>query len=243
MRIMHESVLHPASWFATLTYEKTPEYGSLDPHDFRKFIRRLRKKVGYGRMRYYACGEYGERSDRPHYHAVLFGPLFVDRQQTERRNGTAIYDSQLLRQAWGHGRTEISSLSYAAAAYVAGYVRKKVRVRDSPEHYSRVDPRTGEIVQLHQEFARMSTRPAIGRSWIEKYWRDVYPRDFVVVDGVERKPPRYYDKWMDTNQPAVMADVREQRYKDMQEVSTYTLDAREKTHTAKLRLFSGRHAI
>lgn len=247
MRIMHETVIHRASWFVTMTYapEELPEFGSLKPADLAGFFARYREKLRRRgqELRYYACGEYGEATDRPHYHAVMFGPRFLDREEVTRRSGEPVYSSKSLEDAWGLGMIEFTGVNYPAAAYVAGYVRKKVRQKESPEHYDRVDPHTGEIVVLHPEFARMSRRPAIALRWIEKYWTDVYPRDFVVMNGVERKPPRFYDKWMEENQPEIMMNVREQRIESVDEVGSDVLAKREINHTARVGLFSGRDAV
>ncbi len=240
---MHESVLHRATWFMTLTYapENLPVHGSLSLRDVTLFLKRLRKKTS--ELRYFMCGEYGERTDRPHYHAVLFGPSFPDREVATERNGVAVFTSRQLDETWGHGLTEFTRLNYQAAAYVAGYVRKKIRQKDYPEAYNRVDPVTGEIVRIKQEYATMSRRPAIGRRWIERYWTDVYPRDFVVIDGIERKPPRYYDKWMETNQPEIMMNVRRDRIEKAQVATKRELRAREAHHEARVCLYSGRDAV
>lgn len=141
------------------------------------------------------------------------------------------------------GLAEFTGLTYGAARYVAGYVRKKVRQRDHPDHYTRVDPETGELVELEREYGRMSRRPAIGRRWIERYWRDVYPRDFVVMEGRELKPPRYYDKWMEKHRPDVMMAVKEQRLIDAVEIGDEKLIMKEKVHRAKVALFQGRGRI
>lgn len=125
----------------------------------------------------------------------------------------------------------------ASASYVAGYVRKKVRAAD----YVRANPITGEL--LEPEFARMSLRPAIGKRWIEKYWQDVYPRDYVVIDGKEAKPPRYYDKWMDANHPEVMEEVRAKRWDELEDVSKRELAAREAHHIDRDELFSRRDGV
>ncbi len=245
VRIMHEQQMHIYGWFITLTYsnEEIPEYGSLYPEHFRRFIKDLRKRSPGRRISYYGCGEYGESTQRPHYHAVLFGAQFLDRYVHPDSSRTGVWRSPTLEASWPHGFSEIGSLTLASASYVAGYVRKKVRKQDYPEHYMRVDPDTGEIVELVPEFARMSLRPAIGRTWLEKYWKDVYPRDFVVFDGVEAKPPRYYDKWMDKNQPDIMEGVRQSRWDNREELSPYTLAAKEKIHQGRTNLFAGRAAV
>lgn len=233
------------AWFATLTYspEKVPENGSLFPRDFTLFVKRLRKEFYPERISYYVAGEYGDQTARPHYHAVLYGPDFLDRDVLTHRHGAPVYKSQHLEAVWGLGLCELTGLNYAAARYVASYVRKKVRKRDDVDHYTRVDPETGELVELEREFGRMSRRPAIGERWIERYWRDVYPRDYVVMDGCELKPPRFYDKWMDKKHPGVMCDVREQRYKDLVEIGDEKLIMKEKVHRAKVALFQGRSGV
>lgn len=256
IRLVHEADITSPAWFVTLTYapENVPVHGSLFPRDFTLFVKRLRKSQRK-RISYYMAGEYGDRTARPHYHAVLFGPDLLDRDHLLDRNGAPVFRSPSLERAWGLGLTEFTGLTYGAARYVASYVRKKVRARDNPEHYTRVDPITGELVELQREFARMSRRPAIGRRWIKRFWRDVYPRDFVVMDGQELKPPRYYDKWMDGDHAAtdpscdcrshrrIMMEVREERELDAVEVPHEKLLAREAIHSAKVALFQGRDAV
>lgn len=258
VRLVHEGE-EPArpSWFVTLTYapEKLPLNGTLNPRDPTLFFKRLRRAVEPERVSYYLCGEYGETTERPHYHAVLYGPEFLDRTVLTVRSGAPVFQSPSLEAAWGLGLCELTGLTFGAARYVAGYVRKKVRQRDSPDHYLRVDPSTGELVDLQKEYGRMSRRPALGRRWIERYWQDVYPRDFVVMEGKELKPPRYYDKWMDEDHvrepcpggcrvhQSIMAEVREQRIKDAVEIGDDKLIMKEKVHRAKVALFQGRKAI
>lgn len=252
---MHESEqpLRP-SWFVTLTYspDAIPATGTLDPDDPTRFLKRLRRRIEPRRLSYYLCGEYGDTTERPHYHAVLYGPQFLDRDHISDRHGAPVYQSDFLTSTWGHGLTELTGLTYGAARYVAGYVRKKVRQRDDPDHYLRVEPETGELHSLKPEFGRMSRRPAIGNRWIKRYWRDTYPRDFVVIDGTPLKPPRYYDRWMDqihdecwdcTEHQSIMYDVRRQRHIDAVEITDEKLIMKEKVHRAKVHLFQGRAAI
>lgn len=152
------------------------------------------------------------------------------------------------------GLTEFSSVTFAAASYVAGYVRKKVRQADDPEHYTRVDPETGELVSLHCEFARMSRRPAIGLTWLKRYWADVYPRDYVVIDGVRSKPPRAYDKFFEDPRhdfPGItyrerlelLYHVKLDRWDPDYDDSPETLAARHRNHQARVNLFQGRDAV
>lgn len=243
--MVHEGQVHSPAWMVTLTYspEKVPDHGTLNPRDPTLFVKRLRRKFPEERISYYLCGEYGETTARPHYHAVLYGARFLDRDELTSRHGAPVYRSDSLEAAWKNGLCEFTGLTYGAARYVAAYVRKKVRQRDDPNHYVRVDPRTGELVELEREYGRMSRRPALGRRWIERYWRDVYPRDFVVMDGQEMKPPRYYDKWMEAHHPRIMLDVKQRRVEELVELEEATLEGMEKSHHARVALFQGRSAV
>ena len=134
-------------------------------------------------------------------------------------------------------------MSYSAAAYVAGYVQKKIAARGDQHRYTRVDPVTGELHEVHPDYARMSRNPALGRTFLEQYWQDIYPNDFVVIEGKEFKPPRYYDRWMDQRHPEIMEEVRHQRYQDATEIGDEKLIMKEKIHRARLRLFNNRDSI
>jgi hypothetical protein len=249
IRIMHESVTRPPAWFITLTYDdqhlpgNLPDdervRGSLDPTDLQLFIKRLRKRSAV-RLGYYAVGEYGDKSDRPHYHLALFGMRFLDKDKIGERRGYPVLVSRTLEELWKGGNSEITTLGWKSASYIAGYVHKKAREKSDPVKHLRVDPDTGEVFQVEKEFARMSRRPALGRKWLEKYWRDVYPRDFVVMDGSPLKPPRYYDRAMEDINPEIMEEVRYQRWKDAEEIGDEKLIMMEKVHRAKLKLFNNK---
>ena len=238
VRMMHEAQMHEHTWFVTLTYDDNalPEDGTLYPADTRNFVRSLRKEYPKGTFSYFLCGEYGDSTQRPHYHAVLFGADFPDRYLFDDRAGIPVFKSALLDRKWRKGFTEFSTVSFGAFSYVAGYVQKKAIVRDYPDIYTRVRPETGELIDVHPEFARMSRNPAIGSRWLEQYWTDVYPRDYVVVDGHKAKPPRYYDKWLEKHYPAVWMEVHEKRWNPDYDDSKYTTAARAANHEARMRL-------
>lgn len=202
LRCVHEASMHEHNSFITLTYspESVPRDGSLRVEDFQRFCKRLRKRVG--RFRFYHCGEYGSKNLRPHYHALLFGQDFsADRVQVQARPYPK-FVSPLLEEIWGLGRTDIGTVTYNSAAYVARYVHKanaverETRVADEDEgdpKYLRVDPESGEYWYVKPEYSTMSRNPGIGASWLEKFHGDVYPSDQVVHDGFAYPVPRYYD--------------------------------------------------
>lgn len=195
-RIMFESQFHSKSCFLTLTYsdENLPYPPSLNYRDFQLFLKRYRKEVGS--LRFFVCGEYGDLTARPHFHACIFGHDFDDKVIFDvRPSGHSLYRSPLLERLWPLGISSIGSLTFESAAYVARYVLKKVTGDAAEDHYSRIDVDTGEVFHVEPEFARMSLKPGIGSSWFEKYNSQVYgENDFVIVNGHTCKPPRYFDK-------------------------------------------------
>lgn len=194
---MHEAQLHNESCFLTLTYGDVAPPVSLRYADFQSFMRRLRKAFPGVRIRFFACGEYGERKARPHWHACLFGVNFPDRQKL---SSSDLWQSSMLERLWGHGICRIGDLTFESAAYVARYCTKKVTGDLAEAHYRVVDPDTGEVVQREPEMARMSLRPGIGAGWLRRYVGECYnavSAGKVVARGVECKAPRYYDKLME----------------------------------------------
>lgn len=200
---MHESQLHESSSFLTLTYrpESLPPDGSLDKKHFQDFMKRLRERLGTP-LRYFHCGEYGERFARPHYHCILYGYDFVDKVLYKPSDAGDLYSSVFLDSVWGHGACLIGSVTFESAAYVARYVTKKVTGRNADGHYLIFDPETGEIPEkpdgsfsrLQPEYVTMSRRPGIAADWFKKFGSDVFPSDEVIMRGREMRPPRFYDK-------------------------------------------------
>jgi hypothetical protein len=242
---MHEASLHEANSFVTLTYDNDhmPPYGSLQVADFQKFMKRLRKR--FGKVRFFHCGEYGEHSERPHYHALLFGFDFPDKYPWAERNGSQAWRSEALERLWPFGLSEIGEVNFESAAYVARYCVKKVTGSQAEEHYARVDPETGEIVQLRPEYATMSRNPGIGKNWIEKYHRDTYVDDKVIVRGKAAKPPRYYDIYHELVNPDGHAKVLANRQKNRstEDETPERLAVREACAEARLKFFQPREGV
>ena len=186
--------MHDDNCFITLTYddENLPEGGSLRQSDFVKFMKRLRKKVP--RVRVYYCGEYGETTFRPHYHACLFGWRPADPTLFSTSGEFPLYESPMLAKTWGHGHASFGEMTFETAAYTARYVTKKITGPGADDHYTRMDPETGEIHHIDPEFCGMSRRPGIGLPWLQKYGRDAYDKDEVILRGRSMRPPRAYDK-------------------------------------------------
>lgn len=87
---------------------------------------------------------------------------------------------------------------------------KKITGDLADNHYSFVLP-SGEIVQRTPEFNRMSLKPGVGAAWYTKYRSDVYPGDYVVQNGRTMKPPKYYDRLLQRENPEFYDDVKLER--------------------------------
>lgn len=215
LRCMHEAQMHERNAFVTLTLadEHLPADWSLSVVPMQRFFRSLRKRVG-AKLRYFYCGEYGEKSLRPHYHALIFGTDFrEDRFLWRERKGRPFFRSPTVEAAWKLGHCEIGAVEYGSAKYVASYVMKGA-TRGSAA-LERVDRSTGAVWNVEPEFVRMSRRPGIGAAWFEKFGEsDVIPRDEVVFDGVRFRTPRFYDSRL---RPEVLAEVKEKRTEAMRE--------------------------
>lgn len=218
VRCVHESKLHIMNCFITLTYDEDhyPSDHSLSVRDFQLFMKRLRKHFSDINIRYYACGEYGEQRNRPHYHAILFGIDFSDKfLYSDGPNPT--YFSPLLMKIWGKGLCVIGTVTFDSAAYVARYVTKKFLGGDvdaKKNHYRFVDPSTGEVFDVLPEFNLMSRRPGIGSGFYEKFVNDIYPRDFVRINGKKIKPPRFYDSKFEKSYPESFKKIKFDRRPD-----------------------------
>lgn len=151
--------------FLTLTYsdENLPltstGLGTLKFKHLQDWLKRLRKEIEPLRIRYYAVGEYGEQTERPHYHVALFGypscRFGVSQYSKTKKSCCAACD--VILRTWGHGQILSGTLELSSASYVAGYVTKKMTRKDDPRLLGR-DP----------EFGRMSLKPGIGGDFMHE---------------------------------------------------------------------------
>lgn len=195
MRCIHEASLHKQNCFITLTYdsENLPTHGQLVYRHFQLFLKRLRKMTHPAKVRFFMAGEYGEQLGRPHFHSILFGYDFPDKQLI-KRGDNALYTSSTLEALWPYGFSSIGAVTFESCAYVARYCLKKITGREAKNHYAFTDAETGEILSYTPEFCRMSLKPGIGSPWLQQYVNDVYPSDTLIINGKETKPPKYYDR-------------------------------------------------
>ena len=226
IRCVHESKMHDENCFITLTYtdeelhkkmlDNRGEIIGLDKKDFQKFMKRLRKKIGA--VRYFHAGEYGEKTGRPHYHACLFGYDFPDKKLYKTtEQGNHLFTSKMLDKIWKKGKCWIGEVTFESAAYVARYIMKKIIGKQAEDHYNGLRP----------EYTSMSLKPSIGATWFEKFKRDVYPADEVIMRGRQMLPPKRYDKMLELTDPTQYALIKNRRKASAKPLSDNELQTRE----------------
>ncbi len=192
IRCVHEMKMHNQNCYLTLTYDDnhvpwsnvTGEQTLFQKH-LTDFLKRLRYYLKDVKIRYFACGEYGDETFRPHYHVIIFGWRPDDIVfYKPSKDGFYYYFSEFLDSVWTHGRVIVADATYETCAYVARYVTKKLNGDAGKEKYEGIQP----------EFVTMSRRPGIGLEWFKKFYKDIYPYDEVIVNGRSHSAPRYYDE-------------------------------------------------
>lgn len=179
-RLMKEQRRHSHCHFITLTYDthavpiSDNGFMSLDKSAFPRFVKRLRKLLGndHPPIRYYACGEYGSKNKRPHYHAIVFG----------------VANQELFFKAWhldgkAIGTVHVGQVSGDSIAYCMKYIDKS-NFKANHDRDDRVP-----------EFALMSK--GLGSNYlsqaVKNYHLQDYSRMFLTKeDGHKIAMPRYY---------------------------------------------------
>lgn len=226
-RCMLESLSHEKNCFITLTYNdmnipKTDkEYPNsitgemqfnktLKKEDFQLFMKRFRKELSKSgiQIRFFACGEYGSQTLRPHYHAIIFGwfPDENDLTLVETSElGYPLYSSKTLEKVWPYGFNIVANMTWETCAYVARYCTKKVNLNN--DFY--------DDNGIEKEFILMSKRPGIGLEWFNAH-SECYAgnlNEYLKTDFGSRKIShnKYFDSKLEELDPAAYRSLKETR--------------------------------
>lgn len=226
-RCMLESLDHDESYFITLTYnddnlpssvyydKDTGEElisHSLVKDDFQKFMKRLRRyyeRKGYeNKLRFFACGEYGPQTGRPHYHVIVFGLHLDDLKiHTTSDNGNNYYTSEFVSKCWQNkGYCLVTECTWDTCAYVARYVtKKKVNMTSDKDIY--------DDMNIAKEFVLMSRRPGIAKNYFDKHKDEIYKTDELFIKGKSfvAKPPKYFDNLLEAESPELIETIKTNR--------------------------------
>lgn len=184
MRLVHELTSHEGSCFATLTYDEAslPDPPELSKRTLQNFIKRLRERVKPTSIKYYASGEYGDLTQRPHYHAILFG--LPPTQQTK----------ELLQEEWWNGAVHLGTVTPDSARYVADYIQKQLDGLQAKKD-GRVQPFALKSNGLGKRFALDN--------------QEHIKRDGLRLRGVPQQLPRYYLELLDIDTNEIREQARE----------------------------------
>lgn len=235
-RCMAELKTNPDAIFLTLTYDDDSltfapfadvETGTVDlrpclvPRDLQLFLKRLRircQRDGIAdELRFYACGEYGETTLRPHYHLIIFGLRLPAKGNHLWRAGDAetppLWTHTLLTETWPHGLSCYGQVTWETCAYTARYVMKKKKGVDRQAQI-----KAHELLGLPlwpEEFVRMSRRPGLGRDFYELKKGVIYATDemFVPIKGAitSVRPCRYFDRLYDVENHENLSLIKARR--------------------------------
>lgn len=191
LRLMCQDKVSDSSNFITLTYGTGKDKEGIHyprrtannlktvcKRDVQLFLKRLRKlqsKQGGLPIKYYLAAEYGSKTARPHYHAIIFNA-----------------DKQHIANAWNLGSVHFGNVREASVCYSLKYISKG---RTVPRH-SR-DDRTPEFSLSSQGLGATYLTPAMLR-W---HRSDITQRVYAVVAGGKKVSlPRYFKDRIYTDQ-------------------------------------------
>lgn len=213
---------------------------SLRKADFQKFMKRLRRYVDYHicdtfaglpitmvddhpALRFFACGEYGPETLRPHYHALIFGLDFPDKKLRQNCLGNAYYTSKILAELWPYGHHIIGSVSFKSAAYVARYCTKKMTGEFAKDAY--------DFYGIEHPFLLMSRKPGIGSGYYEEFVKGKSPDERIIVStpdgGLAFSWPKYFESKYAQECPEHFEDIKADRKKaqeDFEKISMSLTD-------------------
>lgn len=185
---------------------------SLVPEHLTKFMKDLRAYFSYhygvDNIRFFACGEYGSLNMRPHFHILLFNCHIPDLKLFKSNyRGDCVYTSDIISKLWNKGFITIGELNFETAAYTARYIMKKQK-GNSKDYYSDLG--------LVPEFTRMSRNPGIANKYYDEEHGTFYDIDKIPVACAQRivknvKPPAYYDRLYEVENPEHMKEIKENR--------------------------------
>lgn len=223
LRIMLEAESFPDStYFITLTYDNDHlDSPALNHAHWAQFMKDFRQRfcqaqyckwpdkrksgkvrsVTFKSIKQVMCGEYGDHFGRRHFHGIIFGHDFshdLVPTGTYSSRGHAIRTSKSLSETWSKGFVQVESVNMDLALYVSSYITDQalegVRV-STPTEFDL--PGGFSPKPLRAQYGRFGR--GIGRSWLDKYWKDVLSAGSLILSSGSYPIPRSFFKWMEGN--------------------------------------------
>lgn len=208
MRMIHELSSHKDAVFVTLTYDDhhLPDNNSLVKKDLQKFFKRLRQNLiyqeDYRKIRYFACGEYGDNTQRPHYHAIIFNMSPKSKE-----------DQSLINISWSKGFVHFGNAEPDSISYVAQYIDKKF---------------SGDLADI--EYKQKNREPVfrilslgLGRQYLDENYETISKKDHLTLNGISHSLPRYYINRLNIETDSLKKFAVEKEIKVVKEFTGYEL--------------------
>nr|QJB20379.1 MAG: replication initiator protein [Microvirus sp.] len=175
---------HKSASFVTLTYkdDAIPKNNSVSKDELQRFFKRLRIDLRDRKICYFACGEYGEQYQRPHYHAIILG---IHPKE----------DQKLVDEAWGLGFTYFGSVTYDSCRYTADYIMKSFIGKKAKDFYGDREP----------PFSLKSI--GIGKRYALDNAERLKKNRYITIRGRKIGLPRYYGKVLHLDPEDYMDEV------------------------------------
>jgi len=165
-------------------------FATLDKGDLQKFFKKLRKHISPQNFKYFACGEYGDETNRPHYHIIITGwqnPLSDIYYNPVIKNNS----SYMLDELWPFGHNTVGGLERASVQYTVGYIRKKLYGDNGKiDHSIYTSTNRTPPFQLASQ--------GIGLKYAEKNMEKLMKGE-ITINGKTQPTPRYYKKKLGHN--------------------------------------------
>lgn len=214
-RLDQETKVSTSTVFLTLTYADEPLTPSGNPTlikaDFQKFMKKLRHKAEG--IKYYMCGEYGSKTMRPHYHAIIFNLPYA-----------MTVNSQYLVDLWQHGHVHFGTGQTASYYYVANYMDKQTPhalMPDQQPQYSAMSKNLGINFLSDQKV---------------KYYKNRLLGYVLSQNGQKISMPRYYKDKLYTKEERKM--IAEHYEKLRQEIDISFIDSWNEVQRKKSKIYT-----
>lgn len=168
-----------------------PKYSCLSVSSVEKIAQ---KKLS-GKLKYFSCGEYGDKNGRPHYHAIILGFSKYDKDfvQGVKTSWTKCSWSLLnFDEVFG-------TVNYDSCRYVADYSFSKQSMKEYVKRGYYTERQGKDEFGNDKIFYDMVKQPpfqlisqGIGLTYINNYRDEILQREKITVHGAERNLPRYY---------------------------------------------------
>lgn len=172
VRLYEESKVAKTSHFLTITYNDE-HINTANKSDLTLFLKRLRKNLGVEGIKYYLVSEYGLKTHRLHYHAIIFNLPFDTSTILGQKKMITFLD-----KTWGKGHIEIGDVTPSSIAYVTKYLINSIQY---PEN---------------QEKPFMICSKGLGKSYMNlrmsKYHKSDLRSFYTTESGIKVSLPRYY---------------------------------------------------